>query len=99
MFVYCIFVNSLFYYNQNHLVTRTCLNVHEVATLHRCHDLAADALSLASSQCSEVLLQPSFLTLQPDTILTLLKQPYLSVESEEELLKVGWCVNVLEYSV
>lgn len=75
------------YHLKNHLVTRTCLNVHEVATLHRCHDLAADALSLASSQCSEVLLQPSFLTLQPDTILTLLKQPYLSVESEEELLK------------
>ncbi|XP_053635521.2 kelch-like protein 20 isoform X2 [Cherax quadricarinatus] len=71
----------------NHLVMETCLGVYEVATLHRCYDLAADALALACSLCSEVLLQPAFLTLQPETLLTLLKEPYLSVESEEELLK------------
>ncbi|XP_071550708.1 kelch-like protein 40 isoform X2 [Panulirus ornatus] len=79
------------YHLKNHLVMRTCLSVYEVATLHRCHDLAAEALALACSQCSEVLIQPSFLTLQPETVLVLLKQPYLNVESEEELLQgVVW---------
>ncbi|XP_042240722.1 kelch-like protein 12 isoform X2 [Homarus americanus] len=75
------------YYLKNHLVMQTCLNVYEVATLHRCYDLAADALALACSQFSEVLVQPVFSTLQPETILALLKQLYLSIESEEEILE------------
>lgn len=74
---------------KNELVMGTCLSVYEVGTLHGCHDLAAAAMALACSQCSEVLGQPSFLTLQPETLLHLLKQPYLSIESEEELFKVS----------
>lgn len=80
------------YHLKTHLVSRTCLSVYEVAALHRCNDLAAEALALAASQCSEVLTQPDFLTLQPETLLTFLKQPYLSVETEEKLFEgvVDW---------
>uniref|UniRef100_A0A0P4W6R1 Kelch-like protein diablo n=3 Tax=Scylla olivacea TaxID=85551 RepID=A0A0P4W6R1_SCYOL len=80
------------YYLKTHLVSRTCLSVYEVAALHRCNDLAAEALALAASQCSEVLAQPDFLSLQPETLITLLKQPYLSVETEETIFKgvVDW---------
>lgn len=80
------------YHLKTHLVSRTCLSVYEVAALHRCNDLAAEALALAASQCSEVLAQPGFLNLQPETLLTFLKQPYLSVETEEKLFEgvVDW---------
>ncbi|XP_045601854.1 kelch-like protein 20 isoform X2 [Procambarus clarkii] len=83
------------YYLKNHLVMETCLSVYEVASLHRCHDLATDALALGCSQCSQVLGHPAFLSLLPETLLTLLKQPYLNIESEEELLNavVRWAAE------
>ncbi|KAK4313697.1 hypothetical protein Pmani_014986 [Petrolisthes manimaculis] len=83
------------YHLKKHLSVDTCLSVYEVAALHRCHDLAAEALAMASSQCTKIISQPSFTNTQKDTILTLLDQPFLNVESEEELIDgiVRWAAE------
>ncbi|XP_076033386.1 kelch-like protein 8 isoform X2 [Oratosquilla oratoria] len=79
--------NLCCYYLKNHITSSSSLRVYEMATLHSCLDLGAAALRHAVENCSEVLRHTSFLDLQPETIHTLLKEPYLNVTSEEELLK------------
>lgn len=91
-FVCFLFIQNMlmnFFFYQKHLSVDTCLSVYEVAALHRCHDLAAEALTMAASQCSKIINQPSFVTAQKDTLLTLLDQPFINVESEEELIDVS----------
>lgn len=80
------------YHITNNLTVETCLSVYELAKLHNCFDLASNALSVATSQCSEVISNPKFLSIQPDTFLKLLDQAYLRIDSEEELLQaiIDW---------
>ncbi|CAL4123175.1 unnamed protein product [Meganyctiphanes norvegica] len=75
------------YFLKSNLSVSNCLSVYERAKLHNCLDLASVSLNMALEQCSEVLREPSFNDLQPDTLLNLLKQPYLNVKAEEDILK------------
>ncbi|XP_064100218.1 kelch-like protein 20 isoform X3 [Macrobrachium nipponense] len=75
------------YYLANNLTAENCLGVYELAKLHNCHDLATSSLFVATSQCSEIISHPTFLSAHPETVMKLLDQSYLSIDSEDELLK------------
>ncbi|XP_068231439.1 kelch-like protein diablo isoform X2 [Palaemon carinicauda] len=83
------------YYLANNLTVENCLGVYELAKLHNCFDLSSSSLYVATSQCSEIISHPTFLSVHPETVLKLLEQSYLSIDSEDELLKavIEWVSN------
>lgn len=86
------------YFLKSNLKVSNCLSVYERAKMHNCLDLATVALTMSLEHFSEVLCEPSFNDLQPDTLLNLLKQPYLNVNAEEDILKavLQWASHDVE---
>ena len=73
---------------QSGLSVENCLDVYELALLHRCFDLADNALRIAAKNFNDLIEKETFLSSNLETVLNLLKQDYLNVPSEAIVLRV-----------